>query len=234
MNQAQISWSLTTQPFNRRLLVHCSRASGMRPSRQKTDARRRSTRLRADARQPDPIDVVLLDIVMPESWTGTTRWPRCKADDALRDVPVIVISGVDELDSVVRCIRMGAADYLPKTVDPEILRARIEASLAAEATAATTSAQLLAHDRPAARRSSRGSCRRRSPRSSRAPTARRCWRGIDARSPRCSATCATSRSSRRPPSPRRSWASCAPTTRRWASSSSSTKARSSTSPATGS
>ena len=43
---------------------------------------------------------------------------------------MIVISGVDELDSVVRCIRMGAADYLPKTVDPEILRARIDASLA--------------------------------------------------------------------------------------------------------
>ena len=42
---------------------------------------------------------------------------------------MIVISGVDELDSVVRCIEMGAADYLPKTVDPAILRARIAASL---------------------------------------------------------------------------------------------------------
>ena len=43
---------------------------------------------------------------------------------------MIVISGVDELDSVVRCIEMGAADYLPKTVDPAILRARIASSLA--------------------------------------------------------------------------------------------------------
>ena len=53
-----------------------------------------------------------------------------KADDALRDLPVIVISSVDELASVVRCIEMGAADYLPKTVDPAILRARIGSSLA--------------------------------------------------------------------------------------------------------
>jgi adenylate cyclase len=55
---------------------------------------------------------------------------QLKADPALRDIPVLMISALDELDSVVRCIRMGAADYLPKTVDPEILQARIEASLA--------------------------------------------------------------------------------------------------------
>ena len=41
-----------------------------------------------------------------------------------------MISGVDELDSVVRCLEMGAADYLPKTVDPAILAARIASSLA--------------------------------------------------------------------------------------------------------
>jgi adenylate cyclase len=51
-------------------------------------------------------------------------------DPALRHLPVIVISGVDELDSVVRCLEMGAADYLPKTVDPAILQARIASSLA--------------------------------------------------------------------------------------------------------
>ena len=80
-----------------------------------------------------------------------------KADDALRDLPVIVISGVDELDSVVRCIQMGAADYLPKTVDPEILRARIEASLA----------QKRLHDWSARRWPSRHGCSRRSTASAR-------------------------------------------------------------------
>jgi adenylate cyclase len=76
-----------------------------------------------------PVDVILLDIVMPEM-DGYETLEILKADPELSDLPVIVISGVDELESVVRCIRMGAADYLPKTVDPEILRARIEASMA--------------------------------------------------------------------------------------------------------
>jgi adenylate cyclase len=75
-----------------------------------------------------PVDVILLDIMMPVM-DGYATLAALKADDALRDVPVIVISGVDELDSVVRCIEMGAADYLPKTVDPAIIRARIAASL---------------------------------------------------------------------------------------------------------
>lgn len=75
------------------------------------------------------IDVVLLDIVMP-GMDGHETLAALKADERLRELPVIVISGVDELDSVVRCIQMGAADYLPKTVDPAILRARIEASMA--------------------------------------------------------------------------------------------------------
>ena len=79
-------------------------------------------------RRREPVDVILLDIVMPEM-DGYETLAALKADEALRDLPVIVISGVDELDSVVRCIEMGAADYLPKTVDPAILRARIAASL---------------------------------------------------------------------------------------------------------
>jgi|SoiMethySBSTD1v2_1073268.scaffolds.fasta_scaffold211159_1 adenylate cyclase len=79
----------------------------------------------------DPIDVVLLDIIMPEL-DGYATLAEMKADAELCDLPVIVISGVGELDSVVRCIRMGAADYMPHTVDPAILRARIEASLASK------------------------------------------------------------------------------------------------------
>ncbi len=73
-------------------------------------------------------DLVLLDIVMPEM-DGYQVLERVKADNTLRDIPVIVISAVDEMDSIVKCIKMGAEDYLPKPFDPVLLRARIGASL---------------------------------------------------------------------------------------------------------
>ena len=112
--------------FNRRLLVRLLVSIG-HEAVEAGDGREALARLRD--RSADPVDVVLLDIVMPEM-DGYETLAALKADEQLRDLPVIVISGVDELESVVRCIRMGAADYLPKTVDPDILRARIEASLA--------------------------------------------------------------------------------------------------------
>jgi adenylate cyclase len=77
------------------------------------------------------IDVVLLDVVMPEL-DGYETLAAIKADETLRDLPVIMVSGVDELDSVVRCIEMGATDYLSKPLNPQILGARINASLAAK------------------------------------------------------------------------------------------------------
>ncbi len=77
------------------------------------------------------IDVVLLDIEMPEM-DGYETLGRMRADPSLRDLPVIVISAVDELASVVRCIEMGAADYLPKPFDGAILQARVQASLTAK------------------------------------------------------------------------------------------------------
>ena len=76
----------------------------------------------------DPCDVVLLDIVMPEL-DGVSVLERVKSDPALQDVPVIMISGVDDTASVVRCIEIGADDYLPKPFDPVLLRARISAGL---------------------------------------------------------------------------------------------------------
>jgi adenylate cyclase len=76
----------------------------------------------------DPCDVVLLDIVMPEL-DGVSVLERVKSDPALQDVPVIMISGVDDTDSVIRCIEIGADDYLPKPFDPVLLRARISAGL---------------------------------------------------------------------------------------------------------
>jgi serine phosphatase RsbU (regulator of sigma subunit)/FixJ family two-component response regulator len=75
-----------------------------------------------------PFDLVLLDIVMPEM-DGYQVLRQMKTDSILRDIPVIVISAVDEVASVVRCIEMGAEDYLPKQFDPVLLKARIGACL---------------------------------------------------------------------------------------------------------
>jgi len=75
-----------------------------------------------------PFDLVLLDIVMPEM-DGYAVLSAIKSDNCFHDIPVIVISAVDEMDSVVRCIHLGAEDYLPKPFNPTLLKARIEASL---------------------------------------------------------------------------------------------------------
>jgi signal transduction histidine kinase len=75
-----------------------------------------------------PFDAVLLDIIMP-GMDGYEVLERVKGDPALRDIPVIVISALDEVESAVRCIEMGAEDYLPKSFDPVLLRARLNASL---------------------------------------------------------------------------------------------------------
>jgi signal transduction histidine kinase len=73
-------------------------------------------------------DVVLLDLIMP-GMDGFQVLERIKGDSELRDLPVIVISASDEMDSAVRCIEMGAEDYLPKPFNPVLLRARLNASL---------------------------------------------------------------------------------------------------------
>jgi signal transduction histidine kinase len=76
----------------------------------------------------DGIDLVLLDVLMP-GIDGYEVLRRMKADHELRDIPVIVISALDEVESAVRCIENGAEDYLPKSFDPVLLRARIQSSL---------------------------------------------------------------------------------------------------------
>ncbi|MDQ3345014.1 MAG: response regulator [Chloroflexota bacterium] len=77
------------------------------------------------------IDVVLLDVIMPEL-DGYDTLASIKADETTRHIPVLMISGVEELDSVVRCIELGATDYLTKPINPRILQARLNASLAAK------------------------------------------------------------------------------------------------------
>jgi len=76
-----------------------------------------------------PFDAVLLDLIMPRM-DGYEMLAEMKQDAALRRTPVIVISSMDEMDSIVRCIEMGATDYLPKPFDPRLLHARIRGSMA--------------------------------------------------------------------------------------------------------
>jgi two-component system cell cycle response regulator len=90
------------------------------------DGRQALDRLRESS-----FDVVLLDIVMPVL-DGYATLEEIKADPVLRHLPVIIISGVEEIASVVRCIEMGATDYLPKPFQPAILKARLDSSLAAK------------------------------------------------------------------------------------------------------
>ena len=73
-------------------------------------------------------DVMLLDVLMPEL-DGYRVLEELQRDPHLRDIPVIVTSSLDELDSVVRCLEMGAEDYLTKPVNSVLLNARINGSL---------------------------------------------------------------------------------------------------------
>lgn len=73
-------------------------------------------------------DLVLLDIMMPVM-DGYATLEAIKADEVLRAIPVIVISAVSDLDSVVRCVELGAEDYLIKPYNNVLLRARVTASL---------------------------------------------------------------------------------------------------------
>jgi sigma-B regulation protein RsbU (phosphoserine phosphatase) len=75
-----------------------------------------------------PFDLVLLDVMMP-GIDGYEVLSRLKADQRTRDIPVIMISALDELGSVIRCVEAGAEDYLPKPFNPTLLRARIGACL---------------------------------------------------------------------------------------------------------
>ncbi|MGF6227233.1 adenylate cyclase [Inquilinus ginsengisoli] len=75
-----------------------------------------------------PFDLVLLDVMMP-GMNGYEVLRTLKSDPALRGIPVIMISALDAVDGAVRCIELGAEDYLPKPFNPTLLRARVGASL---------------------------------------------------------------------------------------------------------
>jgi adenylate cyclase len=85
-------------------------------------------RIALERLRAEPFDLLLLDIEMPEL-DGFAVLEQLKADLQLREVPVIVTSSVEGLDNIVRCINLGAEDYLPKPVNQVLLKARIGASL---------------------------------------------------------------------------------------------------------
>ena len=75
-----------------------------------------------------PFEIVLLDVLMPEM-DGFELLELLQADERLRQIPVIMISALEDMESVVRSLEMGAEDYLPKPFDPVLLRARINGCL---------------------------------------------------------------------------------------------------------
>jgi len=81
-----------------------------------------------DSLQSEDFDLVLLDVVMP-GIDGFEVLSIIKNDAELRHLPVIMVSALEEMDAVVRCITTGADDFLPKPFDPTLLRARIGACL---------------------------------------------------------------------------------------------------------
>jgi adenylate cyclase len=111
------------QETNRDLLARRLRKAGYSVSLAE-NGRQALERLRARR-----FDLVLLDIVMPEM-DGVEVLRQVKADPQLAHIPVLMLSAVDELAAVVRCIELGATDYLPKPFPPAILDARVESSLA--------------------------------------------------------------------------------------------------------
>ena len=73
-------------------------------------------------------DLLLLDMIMA-GMNGDEALAQIKSDKRLQNLPVIMISGLDQMDDIVRCIEMGAEDYLPKPFDATLLKARIHAAL---------------------------------------------------------------------------------------------------------
>jgi adenylate cyclase len=85
-------------------------------------------RLALEKLRTGSFDLVLLDIEMPEL-NGYEVLETCLQDPELRDIPIIMTSSLDEIASVVKCVELGAEDYLNKPVNPVLLRARVNASL---------------------------------------------------------------------------------------------------------
>ena len=113
---------------NRRLLVRALTEQG-HEVRAAENGRRALEMLREGVSTGAGFDVVLLDLLMPVM-DGYSTLAEIKADERLDQLAVIMVSAVHELESVVRCIDLGATDYLPKPFSAAVLRARLRSSLA--------------------------------------------------------------------------------------------------------
>ena len=127
MSEAGIALVVDDSRVNRLVLVRQLAALGL----EALEAENGAEALEQLRATPTAIDLVLLDVLMPEL-DGYETLAAMKADESIRHIPVIIVSGVEEQDSVVRCIELGATDYLTKPINASILRARINASLAAK------------------------------------------------------------------------------------------------------
>jgi len=107
---------------NRLLLMRSLELQGHRP------AGAENGRKALEMLRGEPFDLVLLDMEMPEM-DGFQVLEELVGDPQLADLPVIVTSSLEGIDNVVRCIELGAEDYLTKPVNPVLLKARLSASL---------------------------------------------------------------------------------------------------------
>jgi serine phosphatase RsbU (regulator of sigma subunit) len=111
-------------PENRDLLVRRLRRQGHNDIATAADGIEAIAAIRSAVAEAAPFDAVLLDVMMPRM-SGVEVLETLHADPALSGTPVIMISAATELDTVVRCIELGAEDYLPKPFNPVLLRARL-------------------------------------------------------------------------------------------------------------
>ena len=111
------------EEFNRTLIIRHLKKEGYDNVEVAEDGKQAIDKVRSN-----DFDLVLLDIEMPEL-DGYGVLEQLKSDMRLRDIPVIMISSIDDMDSIVKCIELGADDYLPKPFDPVLLRARLGACL---------------------------------------------------------------------------------------------------------
>jgi adenylate cyclase len=75
-----------------------------------------------------PVDLVILDIVMP-GMDGYQVVEAFKVDPALREIPVVMISAVDDVAGIVKCVKLGAEDFIFKPFEEVLLKARIDGCL---------------------------------------------------------------------------------------------------------
>lgn len=126
MSDATIALVVDDSRVNRLVLVR--QLAGLGLGIEALEAENGAEALEVLRAHPGIIELVLLDVMMPEL-DGYATLAAMKADEVMRHIPVIMVSGVEELDSVVRCIELGATDYLVKPINSRILGARVNASL---------------------------------------------------------------------------------------------------------